>query len=184
MPHHHLLTVPAAGFAPALHPLSAAGFAPARGFPPSQVIPASIVALLITVGVVLGVVRYRQGRFAALDRLANRAEQSTGLPRWASLPIGMTTVSLLIAVFGFYWDVAWHIDKGRDQGPFSTPAHYPIIIGLLGIAVAGVLAVVLDKDDHPDGLELRSAHQESSRPGWRVSVGGALLLLCGLVALA
>ena len=44
----------------------AAGFAPARGFPPSQVIPASIVAVLITAGVVLGVVRYRQGRFAAL----------------------------------------------------------------------------------------------------------------------
>src|SRR3954454_6793477 len=88
----------------------------------------------------------------------------------------MTTVSLLIAVFGFYWDVAWHIDKGRDQGPFSTPAHYPIIIGLLGIALAGVLAVVHDKDDHPNGITLR--------PGWRVSIGGALLLLCGVVALA
>ena len=60
-----------------------AGFAPARGFPPSQVIPASIVALLITVGVVLGAVRYRQGRFAALERLADRSEQATGLPKWS-----------------------------------------------------------------------------------------------------
>lgn len=153
-----------------------AGFAPARGFPPSQVIPASVVALLITVGVVLGAVRYRQGRFAALDRLADRSEQATGLPKWAALPIGMTTISLLIAVFGFYWDVAWHIDKGRDNGPFSTPAHYPIIIGLLGIAIAGVTSLTLDTDDHPHGVRL-------PRIG-RVSIGGALLTLCGLVALA
>lgn len=154
----------------------AAGFAPARGFPPNQVIPATIVALLLTAGVVYGAVRYRQGRFAALDRMAARVEQRSGLPRWASVPMVVTSVSLIIAVFGFYWDVAWHIDKGRDDGPFSTPAHYPIIIGLVGIAIAGVLAVVLDRDDHPSGIKLR--------PGWRVSIGGALLLLCGLIALA
>jgi hypothetical protein len=162
--------------APLLPALSAAGFAPARGFPPNQVIPATIVAVLLTLGVVYGAVRYRQGRFAGLERLATTVERQSGLPAWAALPSIVTSLSLLIAVFGFYWDVSWHIDKGRDQGPFSTPAHYPIIIGLLGIAIAGVLAVVLDKDDHPDGVRLR--------PGWRVSVGGALLLLCGLVALA
>ena len=162
----------------ALHPLAAAaaGFSPARGFPPGQVIPATIVAVLLTAGVVVGAVRYRQGRLAALDRAAAAMERRTGLPAWAALPSVVTSASLLIAVFGFYWDVAWHIDKGRDDGPFSTPAHYGIIVGLLGIAVAGVLALVLDKDDHPDGVQ--------ARRGWRVSVGGALLLLCGLVALA
>ena len=55
--------------APLLPVLSAAGFAPARGFPPNQVIPATIVAVLLTVGVVYGSVRYRQGRFAGLERL-------------------------------------------------------------------------------------------------------------------
>lgn len=166
----------AGGFAPALGHASAAGFAPARGFPPNQVIPATIVALLITVGVALGAVRYRQGRFALLGRLAGRAERTAGLPGWAALPIAMTTLSLLIAVFGFYWDVAWHIDKGRDQGPFSTPAHYPIIIGLLGIAVAGITSLTLDTDDHPHGVRLPKLG--------RVSIGGTLLTLCGLVALA
>ena len=154
----------------------AAGFAPARGFPPNQVIPATIVAVLLTVGVVYGAVRYRQGRFAGLERVAAAVERNSGLPAWAALPSLVTSISLLIAVFGFYWDVAWHIDRGRDNGPFSTPAHYPIIIGLLGIAIAGVLAVVLDKDDHDEGVKIR--------PGWRVSVGGGLLLLCGVVALA
>jgi hypothetical protein len=158
-----------------LHLLSA-GIAPARGFPPSQVIPATIVAVLLTVAVAYGAWRYRQGRFAALDRVADAAAARSGLPGWAALPSLVTAVSLLVAVFGFYWDVAWHIDKGRDNGPFGTPAHYFIIAGLLGIALAGLLAVVLDKDDHAQGVTLR--------PGWRVSVGGALLLLCGMIALA
>jgi hypothetical protein len=158
-----------------LHLLST-GIAPARGFPPSQVIPATIVAVLLTAAVAYGAVRYRQGRFVALDRVADAASARSGLPGWAALPSLVTAVSLLVAVFGFYWDVAWHIDKGRDNGPFGTPAHYFIIVGLLGIAIAGVLAVVLDKDDHPDGVTIR--------PGWRVSIGGGLLLLCGMIALA
>jgi hypothetical protein len=158
-----------------LHLLSA-GIAPARGFPPSQVIPATIVAVLLTVAVAYGAWRYRQGRFAALDRVADAAAARSGLPGWAALPSLVTAVSLLVAVFGFYWDVAWHIDKGRDNGPFGTPAHYFIIAGLLGIALAGLLAVVLDKDDHAQGVTLRA--------GWRVSIGGALLLLCGMIALA
>jgi hypothetical protein len=158
-----------------LHLLST-GIAPARGFPPSQVIPATIVAVLLTAAVAYGAARYRQGRFAALDRVADAASARSGLPGWAALPSLVTAVSLLVAVFGFYWDVAWHIDKGRDNGPFGTPAHYFIIVGLLGIAIAGVLAVVLDKDDHPDGVTIR--------PGWRVSIGGGLLLLCGMIALA
>jgi hypothetical protein len=154
----------------------AEAFPAARGFPMSQVVPAVIVAALLTVGVTLAAVRYRQGRFAALDRIAAATERHTGLPAWAALPGAVTTFSLLVAVFGFYWDVAWHIDKGRDEGPFGTPAHYFIIGGLVGIAIAGVMAIVLDKDNHPSGLRLRE--------GWRVSAGGALLLLCGLVALA
>jgi hypothetical protein len=156
--------------------LLSAGIAPARGFPPSQVIPATIVAVLLTVAVAYGAWRYRQGRFAALDRVADAAAARSGLPGWAALPSLVTAVSLLVAVFGFYWDVAWHIDKGRDNGPFGTPAHYFIIAGLLGIALAGLLAVVLDKDDDAQGVTLR--------PGWRVSIGGALLLLCGMIALA
>src|SRR3954469_16865979 len=153
-----------------------AGVAPARGFPPGQVIPATIVAVLLTAAVAYGAWRYRQGRFAALERVADAAGARSGLPGWAALPSIVTALSLVVAVFGFYWDVAWHIDKGRDNGPFGTPAHYFIIAGLLGIAIAGVLAVVLDKDDHPDGITLR--------PGWRVSIGGGLLLLCGMIALA
>jgi hypothetical protein len=155
---------------------TAHGFAPARGLPPAQVIPATLVAVVVTVLVGWGAIRYRQDRFPALARLASRTEETTGMPGWAALPALLAGASLIVAVFGFYWDVSWHIDKGRDEGPFSTPAHYPIIIGLAGIAIAGLLAVTLDRDRHPSGVRL-------PRLG-RVSVGAALLLLCGVVALA
>src|SRR3954447_9641007 len=98
MPLFHSLTV------------QAAGFAPARGFPPNQVIPATIVAVLLTAGVVIGAVRYRQGRFAALERVGRAVEARSGLPSWAALPALVTSLSLVVAVFGFYWDVSWHID--------------------------------------------------------------------------
>ena len=60
--------------------MAAGGFSPARGFPPNQVIPASIVAVLLTLAVAFGAVRYRQGRFAALDRLAARSERRPVCP--------------------------------------------------------------------------------------------------------
>lgn len=146
----------------------------ARGFPLSQVIPASIVTVLGTIAVLVAAVRYRQGRLPWLDRVADRAARGTGLPGWAALPVKLASPSLLIAGFGFYWDVAWHIDRGRDDGPFSTPAHYPIVFGLAGIGLAGLLAVILDRSpDAPIRLPL----------GLRSSVGGALILLCGVVAL-
>ena len=39
---------------------------------------------------------------------------------------------LLIAVIGFYWDVAWHIDFGRDTKNLFTPPHVMILVGLWG----------------------------------------------------
>jgi hypothetical protein len=52
-------------------------------------------------------------------------------------------VSSIRVIYGFYWDVAQHIDNGRDPGPFGTAAHYPILFGLGGIALGGLLAIVI-----------------------------------------
>ena len=146
----------------------------ARGFPPSQVIPATIVTLLATAQILALAVRYRQGRLPWLDRVAATAGRRNGFPPYVALPAKVASLSLIVAAFGFYWDVAWHIDRGRDDGPFSTPAHYPIVLGLAGIGLAGLLAVILEHDpEAPIKLPF----------GLRSSVGGALLLLCGGVAL-
>ena len=111
-----------------------------------------------------------------LSRLAGLAERVMPVPGWSALPVLLTLGSLGIAAFGFFWDVATHIDDGRDAGPFANLAHYPILLGLGGVALAGFLACVLGADER-DRAALTLA------PGWRVPLGGALLLLCGSVAM-
>src|SRR5438046_1188116 len=131
-----------------------ADLAPARGFPLSQVIPATVVFAVIVAAVAVVAVRYRQGRAPRLRRLVRRLEDRTGFPAWGSIGTALTAASLVVAAFGFYWDVSWHIDKGRDAGPFATPAHYPIVLGLLGVALAGVISTVIGVE-RPTGTSVR-----------------------------
>ena len=81
---------------------------------------------------------HRSGRIWLLGRAAAAAERATGLPGWTALPSALAPLSLLTALFGMYWDIALHIDVGRDTGPLDNPAHYLILVGLFGIFSAGV----------------------------------------------
>jgi hypothetical protein len=86
------------------------------------------------------------------------------------------TTSIICALFGFIWDVSWHIGNGRDPGPLANPAHYFIIIGLFGIFLAGMLAVVLPYDK-PGPAAVRITRN------WYAPVGGILMAGCGLYAM-
>jgi hypothetical protein len=157
----------------------AAAHSPAGGASGQEVVISLIAATLFLVGAAGVVLAYRRGRFAALDRLAERSGRLSRQPGWAALPLAIAGVSLIVAVFGFYWDVATHIDHGRDDGVFGNAAHWPILVGLLGLAVAGLVSMLLGADAE------RAGGLEPPRHLWRrVPVGGALLLLCGVVALA
>src|ERR1700694_3936736 len=114
---------------------------PAGGAPLSQVIGATVAGLLLTVALLVIGLRYREDRMPLLDTIARPFTWLLRVPAWAALPVALATGSLVLAGAGFYWDVAVHIDRGRDPGPFGTPAHYPILIGLFGIFAAGWLAL-------------------------------------------
>ncbi|MDQ3939991.1 MAG: hypothetical protein M3238_01430 [Actinomycetota bacterium] len=144
------------------------------GAPLEDLVPATLVAFVAVVALALFGVAHRRGRTLVLTRLATFSERVSGLPGWAALPAAITVGSLLVAVVGFYWDVATHIDNGRDPGPFANPAHFLIIGGLAGIALAGVVALLLGRDGDPSAITIR--------PGWHVPVGGVLLFLCGGIA--
>ncbi|MBW3561929.1 MAG: hypothetical protein KY437_05475 [Actinobacteria bacterium] len=152
--------------------------APAGGAPLEDLIPATIVGMAAVAGIVAVGYAHRRGRISWLGRIAQVSERVSGIPAWAALPGVITGVSLIVAVFGFYWDVSTHIDNGRDVGPFANPSHWFILLGLAGIALAGAVSVILGvgEDEVDSAVDLRS--------GWRVPVGGLLLLLCGVVALA
>ena len=146
----------------------------AAGAATEEIVAASIVALVVLAVIAVFGGAHRSGRIKILDRVAGFAERVSGLPGWCSLPLAIAGGALLVAVFGFYWDVATHIDNGRDPGPFANASHFLIIGGLAGIAFAGVVSLLIGRDDDGSAVRLRD--------DWVVPVGGLLLLLCGGIA--
>src|SRR3954463_16017107 len=151
---------------------------PAGGAAPSDVIYATAGAMVVTVLLFGPILLYKRGRFPLIGRLSDLAERVTKLPGWAALPGTVLAVTLLIAVFGMYWDISLHIDQGRDPGPLANPAHYFILVGLFGIFVAGFLAIVLPQ---PGEKPTRSAVKIAS--DWYAPVGGVVLMACASFAL-
>ena len=150
--------------------------APARGAGLNQVIGLSIAAVVI--GAVMLWVGYghRTRRISWLGRFADWMGVKFKRPSWVALPVLVYTTSIICALFGFIWDVSWHIGNGRDPGPLANPAHYFIIIGLFGIFVGGMLAIVLPYDQPgPAAVRITS--------NWYAPVGGVLMAGCGLYAL-
>ena len=78
--------------------------------------------------------------------------------RLGRAPLRRRGVSLLIALFGMYWDISLHIDDGRDPGPLANPAHYFILFGLFGIFAAGFAAIALPREQPgPAAIRHRAA---------------------------
>ena len=157
-------------------PAFAASAPPARGAPVHDLLIGSAVAAVLTAAVLWVGMAHRAGRIRWLGALADFSERVSGLPRWAALPAAFTGGSLIVAAFGFYWDVAKHIDTGRDPSPFGTAAHYPILAGLAGLTLGGFLAIVL-------GPESETPTSVRVARDWHVPVGGLLIFLCGGFAL-
>jgi uncharacterized membrane protein YeaQ/YmgE (transglycosylase-associated protein family) len=149
---------------------------PAGGAAISDVIYATAGAVVITVLLFGPILLYKRGRFPALGRLAELEGRMTNLPGWAALPGTFLGVTLLIAVFGMYWDISLHIDQGRDPGPLANPAHYFILAGLFGVLLAGVLGLALPKRPTRTSLEIA--------PGWHAPVGALMIAVCGASSLS
>ncbi len=107
---------------------------PAGGAPLGDLVWASAAATLATVALLVLASGHRSGRIKWLGQVADFAAGVSGLPRWCALPSALAGGALILAMFGFFWDVSVHIDHGRDSGPFGTPAHYAILAGIGGIA--------------------------------------------------
>ncbi len=75
-------------------------------------------------------------------QISDSLKRLTGYPGSAMAGALTALLFLLIAVIGFYWDVAWHLDLGRDKNLF-TPPHVMILVGLGGISFAGVVTAVM-----------------------------------------
>lgn len=87
-------------------------------------------------------------------QISGSLRRATGFPGWSMAGVLSGLWSLLVVVIGFYWDVAWHIDNGRDTQLFTVP-HVMILVGLGGLLYTAGLAVLFATlDDAPVGVRL------------------------------
>jgi len=149
---------------------------PAGGAEAGQIAIATAAAVLVTAALLYLGFGHRSGRFDGLERLASMAERHFRFPGWVALPTVLATTSLLIALFGMYWDISLHIDNGRDPGPLANPAHYFILTGLFGIFSAGFFAIVLPRE-RPSSVAIRIGRD------WWAPLGGVLICACGAFSL-
>jgi hypothetical protein len=156
--------------------LAAAAAPPAGGAELGQIVIATVAATIVTAALLYLGLGHRSGRVKILQRLAGHAEKTSGFPGWVAFPSAVSTLSLLIAVFGMYWDISIHIDQGRDPGPLANPAHYFILAGLFGIFSAGFFAMVLPKEK-PSSVAVRIGRD------WWAPLGGVLICACGAFSL-
>jgi hypothetical protein len=156
--------------------LTLAAEKPAGGAAIDQVVIATAMASVASGALLWLVLGHRFGRRPHLARLASFAEGRMGLPGWAALPLGIAMVSLIVALLGMYWDIALHIDVGRDEGPLANPAHYLILGGLFGIFCAGFIAMALPRERASDTSVRINA-------GWYAPLGGVLMVATSAFAL-
>ena len=150
---------------------SSAGGASARDLGIAGAISGFAIIVLL-----MGGLGHRSEMVPTLTWFEGFSERVSGQPAWASLPCGLAIISLVTAVFGLYWDVSLHIDRGRDPGVFSNPSHYFILGGLYGIFAAGWFSVCLSREeraDRPGPTAIRITRD------WYAPLGGVMMMAAG-----
>lgn len=109
--------------------------------------------------------------------ISNSLERLTGFAGWAMAGALTGLLSLLVAAIGLYWDVAWHVDFGRDKGTLFTPPHVTILFGLGGLIFAAAVSITFASLEKAD---TRLRFGEYIRVPW----GGLLFLIAGVLAVA
>ena len=156
--------------------LLAHGDKPAGGAEITQIIEASLIFAVVLGGLAWYVRSHRQADGTREPKLATRLAKAADFPVWGALPLQLLRLSLLVALFGMYWDISLHIDRGRDAGPLANPAHWFILFGLAGVFACGALSMALARDPLPAGTVRLTSR-------WRTPVGAGLLLGCGAFSL-
>jgi hypothetical protein len=149
---------------------------PAGGAAIGQVIIATTGAIIATGFLLALVFGHRSGKVKVIQRLVTFSERVSGAPNWSAIPLTILGGTLGIAVFGMYWDISIHLDKGRDPGPLANAAHYFILVGLFGILFAGVVAMALPLE-RPSRSAIRLPN------GWWAPLGGVIITICGSISL-
>lgn len=151
---------------------------PAGGAPVWQLAALFGVYFGGTAAVLLLVYAHRSGRTKVLARAGAVAGWVFRVPGWSALPVVLAVVGLLAAMLGGLYDIGYHIDYGRDDGPLGNPGHWPLLLGIFTTFAGGILALGMadQKDASPAWVRIG--------PGWSAPLGGVMLTGCMAFALA
>lgn len=91
---------------------------------------------------------------------------------WSLATLPVLAIGTLAGVLGIYWDIAWHIDKGRDS--FFSPPHTFIYGAMLIVVLMSAYTLIRDRRDSPLHFKLGSARLQ---PGIIIVMLGAAITL-------
>ncbi len=91
---------------------------------------------------------------------------------WTLGVLPILALGSLAGLTGVYWDIAWHIDKGRDS--FFSPPHNLIYAFMLIVLVMSVYGLI--RDQRTTGFHLKVS-KLNLHPGLLVVAVGAMLVL-------
>lgn len=91
---------------------------------------------------------------------------------WSMGVLPILAAGALAGFLGLYWDISWHIDKGRDT--FFTPPHDFVYGALLTVLVAAAYGLWRDRRDTP--YHLRAGRYRLHLGVLIVAAGAALVL--------
>ncbi len=139
------------------------------------------VLTLVNVGGALALLWLMRAHWTGRTKVLAAAAAGAGwvfrVPGWAALPVLVASVSLLLVMFGGFWDIGYHIDVGRDEGPLGNAGHWPQMLGFFGSFAAGMLGLALARAEKPRPGWVRLS------PSWSAPVGSLLLVACGAFAM-
>lgn len=106
------------------------------------------------------------------SRTLRAQDEGEGRDLWRLGALPVMALGALSGLVGVYWDIAWHIDRGRDS--FFSPPHNFIYTAML--ITLGVGAYALVRDRRASRLHLRVGRARL-HPGALVAALGAALEL-------
>jgi hypothetical protein len=104
-----------------------------------------------------------------------RFEEKTGLAARFLLPVIVGGIGLDLALLGLYWDIAFHIDEGRDEAVATLP-HILVLGGIAAVIFAGFLHAWLPGRRKPGEVQVGGGRAS-------FSAGGLVLVACSGVVL-
>ena len=109
-----------------------------------------------------------------MTKAENTTRRTRGEPAdlWRTGLLPVLALGALAGLLGIYWDIAWHIDKGRDS--FFTPPHNFIYLSIAIVLVMSVYGLVRDRRD--SALHLRLGRFRAHPGVLIVAVGAGLEL--------